>query len=54
MFSVMNTGICRRPSWTAIVSPTMSGMIIEGRDHVLMITFCCDRAAAATRFANFG
>ncbi len=34
--SVMNTGMCLRPSWTAIVWPSMAGTIIERRDHVLM------------------
>src|ERR1700710_2776442 len=34
--SVMNTGTCLRPSCTAIVCPSMSGMIVERRDQVLM------------------
>ena len=34
--SVTYTGTCLRPSWTAIVWPTMSGMIVERRDQVLM------------------
>src|SRR5690606_363913 len=34
--SVMNTGTCLRPSCTAIVCPSMSGTIMERRDHVLM------------------
>ena len=34
--SVMYTGTCLRPSWTAIVWPTISGMIVERRDQVLM------------------
>src|SRR4051794_7915446 len=38
MPSVMNTGTCLRPSCTAIVWPSMSGMIVERRDQVL-ITF---------------
>src|SRR5690242_8233117 len=38
MPSVMKTGTCLRPSCTAIVCPSMSGMIVERRDHVL-ITF---------------
>src|SRR5690606_13647138 len=37
--SVMYTGTCLRPSWTAIVWPTMSGMIVERRDQVLMTFF---------------
>jgi hypothetical protein len=36
--SVTNTGTCLRPSCTAIVCPSMSGMIVERRDQVL-ITF---------------
>jgi hypothetical protein len=36
MFSVTSTGMCCRPLWTAIVRPTMSGMIIERRDQVLI------------------
>src|SRR3982751_6328219 len=35
----MYTGTCLRPSWTAMVWPTMSGMIVERRDHVLMTRF---------------
>jgi hypothetical protein len=34
----MKTGTCLRPSCTAIVWPSISGMIIDRRDHVL-ITF---------------
>src|SRR6478609_1873558 len=34
--SVTNTGTCLRPSCTAIVCPSMSGMIVERRDQVLM------------------
>src|SRR6476646_8421490 len=30
----MNTGTCLRPSWTAIVWPTISGKIVEARDQV--------------------
>src|SRR6476646_10868288 len=36
MPSVTNTGTCLRPSCTAIVCPSMSGMIVERRDQVLM------------------
>src|SRR6266550_630367 len=39
MFSVMNTGTCRRPSWTAMVWPTMIGRIIDGRDQVFTTFF---------------
>jgi len=33
MFSVTNTGRNLRPLWTAKVSPTMSGMMVERRDQ---------------------
>src|SRR5918992_1031817 len=39
MASVMNTGTCLRPSCTAIVWPSMSGMIVDRRDQVLMTFF---------------
>src|SRR5262245_1992411 len=32
--SVTNTGTCLRPSWTAIVCPTISGKIVDVRDQV--------------------
>jgi hypothetical protein len=32
----MKTGTNLRPLWTAIVIPTMSGMIVERRDQVLI------------------
>src|SRR5205807_9848279 len=34
MFSLMNTGTCLRPSWTATVCPTISGKIVDARAHV--------------------
>src|ERR1700712_1383035 len=34
--SVTNTGMCLRPSCTAIVCPSISGMIVERRDQVLI------------------
>ena len=37
--SEMNTGTCLRPSWTAIVWPTISGKIVDVRDQVLTICF---------------
>ena len=37
--SEMKPGTCFLPSWTAIVWPTMSGKIVEVRDHVLTICF---------------
>src|SRR6266496_388615 len=48
MPSVMNTGTCLRPSCTAIVCPSMSGMIVERRDHVLMTVFLPDSLSAST------
>src|SRR5207237_3199025 len=39
MDSVTYTGTCLRPSWTAMVWPTMSGMIVDRRDHVLITRF---------------
>ena len=35
----MNTGTCLRPSWTAIVCPTISGKTVEVRDQVLTMVF---------------
>ena len=35
--SEMNTGTCLRPSWTAIVWPTISGKIVDILDQVLTI-----------------
>ena len=54
MFSVMNTGTWRRPSCTAMVKPTMLGIIIEARDHVLKTTLLPLRTAASTLLASFG
>jgi hypothetical protein len=36
MFSLISTGMCCRPLWTAIVRPTISGTTIERRDQVLI------------------
>src|SRR5580658_8453698 len=36
MFSDTSTGTCRRPLCTAMVKPTMSGITLERRDHVLI------------------
>src|SRR5581483_151430 len=35
--SLMKTGMCFLPSWTAIVCPTISGKIVEARDQVRII-----------------
>jgi hypothetical protein len=53
MFSVMNTGTWRRPSCTAIVRPTISGMIVEARDHVRMTVRALERATASTFLSSF-
>src|SRR6185503_10128748 len=37
--SLTNTGTCLRPSWTAIVCPTISGKIVDARDQVRIIRF---------------
>src|SRR5690606_41485237 len=37
--SVTYTGTCLRPSCTAMVCPTMSGMIVDRRGQVLMTVF---------------
>ena len=54
MFSVMNIGMCRRPSWTPIVRPSISGMIIEALDQVLISGLLLLRFAASTFFGQFG
>src|SRR5205814_5021456 len=48
MFSVTNTGRNLRPLCTAKVSPTMSGMIVERRDQVLITFFDFCRCMSAT------
>ena len=40
--SETNTGTCLRPSWTAIVCPTISGKTVEVRDQVLTICLSPD------------
>ena len=40
--SETKTGTCLRPSWTAIVWPTISGKIVEVRDQVLTICLLPD------------
>src|SRR5262249_48872737 len=47
--SVTYTGTCLRPSCTAIVCPTMSGMMVLRRDQVLM-TFLSFAAFIASTF----
>src|SRR5919204_2122328 len=41
-------GTCLRPSWTAMVWPTMSGMTVERRDHVLMTRLSRRRFSSST------
>src|SRR6266508_6894932 len=47
--SVTNTGTCFLPSWTAMVWPTISGTIVDRRDHVL-ITRLSPRRFISTAF----
>src|SRR5262249_32638103 len=49
MLSLMNTGTCRRPSWTAIVWPTISGKTVDVRDQVRIIRFSLASFIAAMR-----
>jgi hypothetical protein len=53
MFSVMNTGTWRRPSCTAMVRPTIWGMIVEARDQVRSTVREPVRATTSTRFMSF-
>ena len=45
----MNTGTCLRPSWTAIVCPTISGKIVDVRDQVLIMRFSPEVFIASIR-----
>ena len=49
MDSEMNTGTCLRPSWTAMVWPTISGKTVEVRDQVFTMAFWFDSFIAAIR-----
>src|SRR6266511_786523 len=51
--SVMYTGTCLRPSWTAIVCPTMSGMTVERRDQVLMTRLSRLRFSSSSFFSRW-
>src|SRR3954462_6889481 len=42
MDSLTNTGTCLRPSWTAMVWPTISGKIVDVRDQVRSICLVLD------------
>lgn len=52
MFSVTNTGTKVLPLCTAMVSPTMSGMIIDARDQVLITDFLFDSFDFCTFSSN--
>src|SRR5205823_2503398 len=43
------TGTCLRPSWTAMVWPTISGKIVDIRDQVLIICFWPEEFMASIR-----
>ena len=47
--SEMNTGTCLRPSWTAMVWPTISGKIVEARDQVFTICLSPEAFIASIR-----
>src|SRR5690606_58748 len=49
MFSVISTGTCIRPLWTAIVRPTMSGLIVLARAQVLITVRSFGPSAATLR-----
>src|SRR3989304_4383034 len=49
MFSVTKTGMNFRPLWTAKVKPTMSGMMVDRLDQVLM-TFLSPVSTALRTF----
>src|ERR1700754_2544217 len=52
MFSLINTGTCWRPLWMAMVSPTISGRIIERRDQVLIGRLLLAATEASTFFTR--
>ena len=54
MFSVMKMGTWRRPSCTAMVRPTISGMMVERRDQVRMTDFWPERTTCSTFFSSLG
>src|SRR5579872_7034604 len=53
MFSVTNTGTCFRPSCTANVCPTKSGVTVERRLQVLMSFFSPDALSVSTFFIRW-
>jgi TolB-like protein len=54
MFSVMKTGTWRRPSWTAMVSPTISGMMVDARAQVRITVRLPERWTCSTLWASLG
>src|SRR6185312_647785 len=50
--SVTKTGTCLRPSWTAIVCPTISGKIVEDRDQVRIICLLPDSFMELMRLSS--
>ena len=50
--SLTKTGTCLRPSWTAIVCPTMSGKIVDERDQVRIIRFSLAAFMASIRLIS--
>src|SRR5215210_1863988 len=48
----MNTGTCVRPSWTAIVCPTISGKTVDARDQVRIIRFSFAAFIASIRVSR--
>src|SRR5215211_592016 len=50
--SEMKTGTCLRPSWTAIVWPTISGKIVDARDHVFSICLLPEVFIASIRASS--
>src|SRR4030042_1938229 len=45
-------GTCRRPSWTPMVAPTISGTMVDQRDQVLITVFSPERPSASTFFSS--
>ena len=54
MLSLMKTGTCLRPSWMAIVCPTISGKIVDERDQVRTIRFSLAVFISSIRLSSFG
>ena len=52
MFSVMKIGTCLRPSWTAMLRPTICGITVLARDHVRITVRSPERRTASTFFKS--